>query len=317
MTRFTPLWQQAGSYSAQVDRSLLNTLWPVPAAVGAIPTTVSNTMNVSIPPGTIAVPLQAGQNTALCRWDAAEVVTSPAAPASGNTRIDVVVCQVRDPQLDAGVNNDFVFLVIAGTPSTGTPVAPAVPNNAAAVCQYTVPAAVVNLNGVTIVDRRRGNGLQPVFASTAERDAIWPNPPEGAEAWTTDGGIGWRFNSGQWRAMTALSRYMNAFNASEVTVGTTPTTICSVTAAVYHPPGTYTIVALGQTWTTVIFTVTLRKNGSVFASTTHQSVSDYATFGIASVTQVAVGDVLSLSMSGSGVGGCRVGANLVATLVGY
>jgi hypothetical protein len=154
MTRFTPLWQQAGSYSAQVDRELLAALWPTGGASGAVPTTVANTMNVSIPAGFAAVPLVAGQNTALCRWDAAEVVTSPAAPPAGNTRIDVVVCQVRDPQLDAGVNNDFLFLVVSGANSTGTPVAPAVPANALAVCQYTVPAAAANLNGVTITDRR-------------------------------------------------------------------------------------------------------------------------------------------------------------------
>jgi hypothetical protein len=180
MTRFTPLWQQAGSYSAQVDRGLLSALWPTPAAVGAIAAPVSNTMNVSIPPGTIAVPLQAGQNTALCRWDANEVVTSTAAPAAGNTRIDVVILQVRDPQLDAGVNNDFIFQVLAGAPSTGTPVAPTVPNNAAPVCSYVVPAAVANLNGVAITDLRRGIGFAPVFASTTERDALWPTPPDGA-----------------------------------------------------------------------------------------------------------------------------------------
>jgi hypothetical protein len=155
MTRFTPLWQQGGSYAASVDRALMAALWPTSAANGPLPTTVANTMNVSIPAGFAAVALQAGANTALCRWDAAEVVTSPAAPPAGNTRIDVVVLQVRDPQLDAGVNNDFVFQVIAGTASTGTPAAPAVPANAMAICQYTVGAAVANLNGSTIIDRRQ------------------------------------------------------------------------------------------------------------------------------------------------------------------
>jgi hypothetical protein len=111
-------------------------------------------MNVSIPPGRAAVALQAGANTALCAWDAAEVVTSPAAPASGNSRIDVVILQVRDPQLDAGVNNDFLFQLLAGAPTTGTPVAPTVPANAMAICSYTVPGAAANLNGVTVNDAR-------------------------------------------------------------------------------------------------------------------------------------------------------------------
>jgi hypothetical protein len=154
MTRFTPLWQQGGSYAAAVDRNLVGALYPVGAASGAVPAPVANTMNVSIPPGRAAVPLQAGANSALCAWDAAEVVTSPAAPPAGNTRIDLIILQVRDPQLDAGINNDFIFQVLSGAPSTGTPVAPTVPTNALAVCQYTVPAAVANLNGVTVVDVR-------------------------------------------------------------------------------------------------------------------------------------------------------------------
>jgi hypothetical protein len=186
MTRFTPLWQQAGSYAAAVDRNLMANLYAAGGATGAPPVAVTNTMNVSIPPGRAAVPLQAGANTALCAWDAAEVVTSTAAPPAGNTRIDVVILQVRDPQLDAGVNNDFVFQVLAGAPTAGTPVAPAVPANALAVCQYTVPAAVANLNGVTIIDRRGATGPPPVFATVAARDAAFPSPTRGQLAVTAD-----------------------------------------------------------------------------------------------------------------------------------
>jgi hypothetical protein len=192
MTRYTPLWQQGGSYAASVDRNLMAALFPGGGAAGALPTVVANTMNVSIPAGRAAVPLQAGANTALCCWDAAEVVTSTSAPASGNSRIDVVVLQVRDPQLDAGVNNDFIFQVLAGAPTTGTPVAPATPANALAVCQYTVPGAVANLNGVTIVDRRGATGPPPVFASTAARDAVYPNPTRGQLAVTVDTDTLWQ-----------------------------------------------------------------------------------------------------------------------------
>ena len=201
MTRFTPLWQQAGSYPANYDRALLAALWPVPGAIGAKAAAVSNTMNVSIPPGTLAVPLQSGQHTALCRWDAAEVVTSPAAPAAGNSRIDIVVAQVRDPQLDAGVNNDFIFLVVAGTPTTGTPVQPATPTNAALVCSYTVPGGSANLNGVTVTDMRRGGGTVPVYASSAERTTFAPSPPDGAQC--VIGGVTYIARNGTWRTTGA------------------------------------------------------------------------------------------------------------------
>jgi hypothetical protein len=95
----------------------------------------------------------AGQGGALCRWDAAEVVTIPAAPPAGNTRVDVIIAQVRDPQLDAGVNNDFIFTSVTGTASTGIPAVPAIPANAAAVANVLVPAAVANLNTATVTPR--------------------------------------------------------------------------------------------------------------------------------------------------------------------
>jgi hypothetical protein len=198
MTRYVPLWQQGGTYPAQLDRALINTLWPAGGGAGAVPTAVGNTMNVTIPPGTIAVPLQAGQNTALCRWDTNEVVSSTAAPASGNSRIDVVICQVRDPLLDGGANNDFIFLVIAGTPATSNPVAPTVPTNAAEVCRYTVVGGSANLNGVTIIDRRRGSGTVAVFSTVAERDAVTgAGPPDGTQC--SIGGVTYIAMGGTWR----------------------------------------------------------------------------------------------------------------------
>lgn len=206
MTRFTPLWQQAGSYPANYDRALLATMWPAPAATGAAATAVTNTMNVSIPAGSIAVPLQSGQHTALCRWDAAEVVSSTAAPAAGNSRIDMIVAQVRDPQLDAGANNDFIFVVLAGTPATSNPVTPTVPANAAPICTYTVVGGSANLNGVTINDQRRGSGTTPVFATTTERDTVWPGAPNGAMCITLDTGEIWQRNGGAWTPPPKLAR---------------------------------------------------------------------------------------------------------------
>ena len=154
MTRYAPLWQQAGSYPAQLDRSLLGALWPVGGASGAAATAVANTMTVSLPPGAVAVPLAPGQGSALCRWDAAEVVTLDAAPPSGQSRIDVIVAQVRDTAIDAGPNTDFIFAVVKGTPAASAPAAPATPANAYAMYAVTVPGAAANLNGATITDRR-------------------------------------------------------------------------------------------------------------------------------------------------------------------
>ena len=160
MTRFAPLWQQAGSFPAGLDRQLLGALWPFGGqGTGVAVTTVLNTMNVSISPGAVAVPLQAGQGAALCRWDAAEVVTLAAAPASGNSRLDLIICQVRDNALDAGPNNDFIFSAVTGTPSTGFPSIPVTPANAYALAYVLVSGAVANLNTASI--QRFGGNLAP------------------------------------------------------------------------------------------------------------------------------------------------------------
>jgi hypothetical protein len=153
MTRYAPLWQQANSYAASLDRQLVGSLWPSGAASGAVPTASATTMQVTVPPGTVAVPLQSGQGAALCRWDANEVVTLFA--GSAQQRIDLVICQVRDNALDAGANNDFIFTSVTGTPAASNPAVPALPTNALAMCQVLVPAgSVANLSGATITDRR-------------------------------------------------------------------------------------------------------------------------------------------------------------------
>jgi hypothetical protein len=174
MTRYAPLWQQNSTYPAAVDRGLLSTLWPSSGSTGGAATVVANTMNVSVAAGTAAVALASSAGTALCRWDAPEVVTLTAAPPSGQSRIDVIVIQVRDAALDAGANNDFIVQAIAGTPATtGSQVAPAVPNNAYAVAQLTIAGGIANLNGVAVTDRRRPINPRDVLEARVYRNAAF------------------------------------------------------------------------------------------------------------------------------------------------
>lgn len=149
MARSTPLWQQNSSYTAALDRLLMTALWPLGGALGALPTVVANTMNVSIPAGFAAVPMGA-QGVELCRWDAAEVVTVAASPPSGQSRIDLIICQVRDAAVDAGANNDFIFSVVTGAPAASNPVQPNAPANSVAICSVPVAGAAANLNGAVI-----------------------------------------------------------------------------------------------------------------------------------------------------------------------
>jgi hypothetical protein len=161
MTRYQPLWQQAGSYPATTDRALMGSLWPVGGVFGGVASIVAGSMTVSLAPGTAAVPLQAGQGAAVCRWDAAEVVTIGAAPASGQSRIDLICAQVRDNALDSGGNNDFVMVVVPGTAAASNPATPAAPTNALALWSITVVGASANLAGATLTDLRIGGLAVP------------------------------------------------------------------------------------------------------------------------------------------------------------
>jgi hypothetical protein len=178
MARYQPLWQQAGSYAATRDRSLIAALWPQGGATGGVVSAVANTMTVSAAPGTLAVPLQSGQGCALCVWDANEVVTIATAPPSGQSRIDLVIVQVRDNALDAGANNDFVMAVVAGTPAASNPAVPATPTNAAVLARVLIPGAVANLNTATVTDMRPGALAVPPRVLCATPMVGSPPPPD-------------------------------------------------------------------------------------------------------------------------------------------
>ena len=175
MTRFAPLWQQAASYPAQLDRGLLAALWPLGGWSGPPATTVAGTMQVSLPPGSVAVPLVGGQGTALGRWDAPELVALAAAPPSGQSRLDLVIAQVRDNAIDGGPDNDFIFDKVTGVPAASNPALPAVPLNALAMLSVLVPGAVANLNTATLTDLRPGNLATAPAAPAAQvlRQAPW------------------------------------------------------------------------------------------------------------------------------------------------
>jgi hypothetical protein len=201
MTRYAPLWQQNSSYPASVDRGLISTLWPASGVAGGAPSLVANTLNVQVAPGAAAVALSSAANLSeLCRWDAAESVTLAAGPAAGNTRIDLVVLQVRDQVLDAGANNDFLFVAVTGVPSTGVPAVPAVPTNAYAICQVTVPAQAANLNAATLVDLRATLGVTvPSVRTAVYRAAAFttvPGPSPALYDTATEGGQWYSAGSG-------------------------------------------------------------------------------------------------------------------------
>ena len=157
MTRYAPLWEQAQTYAAAVDRRLIAQVsgGPYPLVTGCAVTVSTGTMNMNIAAGGVVVPTPNNTGSTLCYSDAVEVVASPTAPASGSNRIDVVVCQARGNDLDGGSNNDFLFQVVAGTVATaGSEVAPATPAGAVALAQVRVIGGAASLNAANLLDRR-------------------------------------------------------------------------------------------------------------------------------------------------------------------
>jgi hypothetical protein len=210
MTRYQPLWQQVGSYAASQDRSLIGSLWPSGGATGGVVSAVANTMTVSAAPGTVAVPLQSGAGCALCRWDANETPTIATAPPTGNSRIDLVIVQVRDNALDAGANNDFIVTTVTGTPAASNPAVPATPTNALVLATVLVPGAAANLNGATLTDVRAGALAAPsgprtvvyrtgAWSTVATTATIVPFDTLGTDAVTES-------NPNLWTMATALYR---------------------------------------------------------------------------------------------------------------
>ena len=194
MTRYTPLWEQLGSYAASTDRHLISSIWPNAVTTGCAVTAPGGTMQLNVAPGAAAVPSQNNTGSTLCISDAVENVVIAAAPGSGLNRIDLVLMRPRGQDLDGGSNNDFIFdTSVTGVPAA-TPVAPSVPAGSLALAQVYVGANVVAITSGNITDARpHGLGPEVPLAATAPFSS-YVSPLDG-EVWVAKGGV----NGGAWR----------------------------------------------------------------------------------------------------------------------
>jgi hypothetical protein len=137
----------------------------------------------------MAVPTQNSTGSTLCVSDNVEQVTLAAAPASGNNRIDLIICQPRGNDLDGGSNNDFIFTSVTGT-AAASPTVPPTPPGALTLAQIYVPGGSASVTAGNITDVRPGSlavasGLWiPVTAFAAN----WSNFASGYRtcAWRVD-----------------------------------------------------------------------------------------------------------------------------------
>ncbi len=98
MTRYAPLWQQAGSYPAQLDRSLLGALWPAGGALGRRGDRGGEHDDrepaARLPSPCRCRPGQGSRALPLGRRRGRHPRRRPA--LAGRRRIDLIVAQVRD-----------------------------------------------------------------------------------------------------------------------------------------------------------------------------------------------------------------------------
>jgi hypothetical protein len=194
-----PDWLQALSYSANVDRYLIEGVWPnaaggvlnglvvAPHAAGAN-MTVDVAAGVAVCHGTDAT----AQGSYLCRLlSTYNVGPVPAAPPAGQSRLDRVVLQVNDPAATGTGTAGWGFGIVAGTPATSNPALPPAPPSSVTLATLAIAAGTVSVGAAQITDARSQlqqlvRVLPPPLAAGAALQSY--TTPDG-EVWVAKGGV--------------------------------------------------------------------------------------------------------------------------------
>lgn len=163
-----PLWMENGSYTGTSDRELINLLFSTAGIVSFGDLLVAQraagaNMSVDVAAGTCIIIGTdiVGQGKYACKSDAVTNVTIAAAPGSGQSRIDLIVAQVRDADADAGSNNDWIITAVTGAAaSTGSQHAPGIPASALVLAEIAVGPSVTSIVNANVTDERTVASLQ-------------------------------------------------------------------------------------------------------------------------------------------------------------
>lgn len=135
MTIYVPNWMQGGSYAAHVDRWSgraetydEGVLDATAFKVGVRGAGANISVDVSIGDAIVQGDDQALQGNYFVRSDAIVNVPLAAVPGS-NSRYDIIILQINDPDAGGAAGSNAVLTKVTGTAS-GSPVVPAVPNSA-------------------------------------------------------------------------------------------------------------------------------------------------------------------------------------------
>lgn len=167
----------------------------------------------------------AAQGPYVFELPASKSVALPARPASGQSRIDLVIARVYDSDAGVGAAKELKIELVAGVPGA-SPSAPTLPALSLELARLTVPAS--GTVAVTGSSRRSvaAGGILPV-ATTAERDAI-ASPWRGLVVDNAQTNSLERFDGTAWKALREVRSTDLVVQCGQVRiepVASTPTSV--------------------------------------------------------------------------------------------
>lgn len=173
MALLSPLFEEGLTYTATQLRELIDSLYSTAGIISLGDLIVAQraagaNMSVDVAAGAaIVIGTDAAfQGKYLCKSTAVTNVTIAAAPSTGNSRIDLIVAEVRDADQNGGTHNDWIIAAVTGTAATtGTQVAPSAPASSYVLAQIAVGPTVTTIVNANVSDLR-------VFASPRTRRRV-------------------------------------------------------------------------------------------------------------------------------------------------
>lgn len=157
--RTPPSWLQNGSHPAENDRlTITDTIWARAGVVDygdmVIAPTPTPSMAVTVAEGAAIIEgSQTSTQGHYIAYNDASVTLAVAAANPSLARIDRVCIVVQDAFYGGTANNQVIYQVVTGTPSS-TPVAPTAPANSLTLATILVAANASSINSGAITDTR-------------------------------------------------------------------------------------------------------------------------------------------------------------------
>jgi len=163
--------------------------------------TADSGLDVSIAEGSAILPgsISAQQGTYFVdAWGATIVSLSG---ANSDPRIDLIVAVVYDSIYAGSEPNDgWELTAITGTPAT-SPAVPALPDNAIALAQVSVPANATSVGTITDVRPYAERPGEQIYATTAERDLRIATPRNGQQVYITGEERHYFYDGTEWKTL--------------------------------------------------------------------------------------------------------------------